>query len=224
MKHPERFIEFSKTYKPYTEGDKDIPETTFKAMVTTVKKKLEYIKGPIANYIDIVLQKEATNQVAKGDILIYDDSGNVVAEIAKDVPVSALLQYERLLSVIRNDVYNGIPTIDTNVKWTKGDPEGDEIWVQDAAESTRNKNVIEYDTMDVGEKFAKKVIEKSISRPVGTYTATTKSGALSPSEKSEMLGRIDKLIEAVKLARAKANTTEVVKAKCGIAMMKYING
>lgn len=224
MQHSDSFIEFSKTYKPFDDDDKDVPDEEHKAMVTTVKAKLEYAKGAIANFIDVILQKEKTNQEANASIIIYDESGNEVKTIAEDVPVSALLQFEKILNKLRNDVYIGIPTIDTNVRWDEGTNEHGKVWMQKDAITLRKIKDTVYETVDVGEKHPKVVKEKIIQRPVGNFTHMTKSGALSPYEKSQMLGRIDTLIEAVKKAKSKANSTDVIVAKCGLEMMNYING
>ena len=47
---------------------------------------------------------------------------------------------------------------------------------------------------------------------------------ISPSEKSVLLSRIDKLIMAVKQARQRANTQEVVKTTIGKEIFNYIMG
>ena len=47
---------------------------------------------------------------------------------------------------------------------------------------------------------------------------------ISPAEKSALLGRIDKLIQATKKARQQANAAEVVNREIGRKIMDYING
>ena len=57
----------------------------------------------------------------------------------------------------------------------------------------------------------------------GTWTTTKWSGMLSPSEKSELLGRVDALTQAIKCARVKANDQEAATNKIGQRLFDYIN-
>lgn len=223
MKHSERFIEERKVYTAFDENDKDIPESSYKAMTTTVNQKMKYVQKYISAYLDNIIQKETTNQKAKADITIKDEFGAIEKVIAKDVPVAALLQYEKALCLIRDSLYRTIPTIDTNYAWSKGENELGDVYIQESTETTRTVADIEYKTIDVGDKFPKQVQEVKVTKPVGKYVKTIKSGALSPKEKSEMLTRIDRLIEAVKIARSTANNAEVEIINCGNDIMKYIN-
>jgi len=57
---------------------------------------------------------------------------------------------------------------------------------------------------------------------VGRITETTWSGMISPADKSLYIGRMDKLIQAVKKARQRANTTKVGKAEVGPTIFNYL--
>ena len=58
---------------------------------------------------------------------------------------------------------------------------------------------------------------------IGKITVNNWSGMLSPAQKSILLGKIDTLIRAVKKARQRANTTEVVKVNIGDKLFDFIN-
>jgi hypothetical protein len=60
--------------------------------------------------------------------------------------------------------------------------------------------------------------------PIGKFTETLWSGMLSPAEKSAKLGRIDKLLRAVKKARQRANAVDVVDVTIGKELFNYIEG
>ena len=59
---------------------------------------------------------------------------------------------------------------------------------------------------------------------VGRYLVHTNSGMITPATKAEILGRLDKLAQAAKQARMRANTAEVVQWKVGKTLMDFING
>ena len=58
---------------------------------------------------------------------------------------------------------------------------------------------------------------------VGKYTKKHWSGAVTSARKSELLGRIDNLLRAVKKARQRANSTEVVSMSVGNSLFEYIS-
>lgn len=60
--------------------------------------------------------------------------------------------------------------------------------------------------------------------PVGNYSINYFSGMISPWEKSQLIHRVDQVLEAIKKARARANDTEVTGTlKIGKRLFKYIN-
>jgi hypothetical protein len=62
----------------------------------------------------------------------------------------------------------------------------------------------------------------SLDFQVGKYETTYLSGKISVVQKNEMVKRIEKMIEAVKIARAKANNVDVVNIALGKKIFDYI--
>ena len=215
----ERFIETSKRYTPLNDADNDRPDEEFSPMVTTVDAKLTYVRPYVEKVVDVLLQKEATNQIAKANVIL--ENGEI---IAKDIPVSALLQYESIFADFRNQVLNTIPTNDPKINWTESTETGERIYVADTVETKRTIKVQEFITLDVGEKFPKAIEKVSKDQVVGTWYKGQKSGMLSPYAKSQLLKRCDEVIEAIKKARAYANSTEVVNVKCAANIFDFIFG
>jgi len=58
--------------------------------------------------------------------------------------------------------------------------------------------------------------------PVGTWRTVKFSGALPAARVNELLGRVEKLQQAVKFAREEANDTEVTEQKVGERVFKYL--
>ena len=54
------------------------------------------------------------------------------------------------------------------------------------------------------------------------YTEVMRSGMLPQAEKTAILNRIDKLIKAIKKARQKANSTEIVEKTVAKELFDYI--
>lgn len=221
FKKHEAFTAFRKDVKMLA----DTPEARLeeiseaREMTTTVTEKLDYISGHLSRYYDALLQKEATNQNAKADLVIDG------AAIAKDLPATFLLGMENRLKSIRA-TYESIPTLEPGRTWladesyaTKGAfvSKDDEI-------RTRTKKVTKpvvlYEATDKHPANVKEVTEDVV---VGRIVTRHWSGAISPAAKSELLSRIDKLIRGCKKARQRANATEVVKLRIGKTLLDYIN-
>ncbi len=224
FKNSTKFVQLAKTYTAFNEGDRDIPGAEVKEMTTTVKEKLKYLKPFMVKYVDTLTSKETTNQVAKSKIIVKDEDGNELFKLDKEIPVSALLQLEKIFTEIRG-VYNSIPTFDTEKMWVKGtNNKGEEAWVvKDTLHTVRSKKEAAFDTINVGEKFPKKVVEKIKNVPIGEYLTTEATGTLSPKEKADIMGRLDKVIVGLKIARAQANETEVTEQKIAMKLLNFIN-
>lgn len=225
----DKFDEFTKTYQAYEDGDKDIPETSQKKMTTTVKSRIKYTAQALTKSINTLISKEKTNQVAKADIVVYDDEGNVEATLATNVPVSALLQLEKRLTDIRR-AYATIPTVSTEVHWTSGvNMDGEECYAQAEIKTVRTRTDVITEsfnpnpTADI--KFKLEPRDKKVTTPVGEYTTVNKTGRVTPKDKADILERFDKVLAAVKIARSKANAVDVIEEKdVGREVFKFING
>jgi len=222
------FDEMTKTYQAFTEGDKDIPEKESKLMTTTVMDRLEYTNKFIANAINVISTQEKTNTVAKADITIKDDDGNKIATIAKDVPVSALLQLEKKFVDFRA-VFDKIPTFNTETHWVKGiNASGVECYqISEPVKTVRTRTEIITESFNPNpdqnsDKFKLEPREKKVTTPVGEYTTMNKTGRISPRDKANMLERLDQVIKAIKSARSEANNTDIIEMNFGRDMMKYI--
>ena len=58
---------------------------------------------------------------------------------------------------------------------------------------------------------------------IGEWSTRHLSGRVTPARKSELLGKIDQLLRAVKKARMRANSTQVVKVNIGKDILSFIN-
>jgi len=189
-----------------------------KEMVTTVQDKLDYMIGSCVNYYDALMQKEGTNQVAKADLEVDGMT------IATDVPATWLLGMESRLRTLRG-VYECIPTTQPGIKWEVDKSQGNNILrAADPQKTAKTEKEWKIITLAEPTKEHPAQVERvPENHTVGYYVRQDWTGMVTPARKSELLGRIDKLIRAVKKARQRANSTEVVKHDVGRKLFKYIN-
>ena len=215
------FLESRKTYTPFKEEDKDLPDTEFTPMVTTVKAKLDYVQEYCVSAIDVALQKESANQEAKADVIVELPDGSTEI-ILKDAPVTFLVQMENTLEQIRK-VYHSIPTLDPSKVW-KVDETINDTWISDPIKKVRSKKVPNaFEKAKGTDKFPAQVEIIYLDEAVGEFNQQYRCGGLSSKQKSNLLARIDSLIKGVKIARAKANSQEVKNKKIGNVFFNFIN-
>jgi hypothetical protein len=190
-----------------------------KTLTTTVGKKLEYVAESLVRYIDVLAQKERTNQEAKANIELED--GTV---FLTDVPATMLLSLENHLERWRL-MYHSIPTLQPGIEWIPDPDQGEGVY-KSVAPEIRNKTekVIRHKVLyDATDKHPAQIEKWTEDAPIGRFINVRWSGMISPAEKSKLLGRIDSLIAAVKKARMRANTQEVVKVSIGKKIFDFVN-
>ena len=220
-KRTSHFDEYHKSYNPTDEAySNDRPDEEHTVMVDTVPNKLNYVMPYFENLADVVIQKEETNQHACADIVIHPKGGEKTT-LATNVPVQALLQYEDIISEVR-DTIASTPTLDPARKWS---PSTTREHVFDAESFVRvrtrkiQKPIVLYQATDKHPAQTQLITEDSV---IGEYNHSDHSGRLSPLQKSRMLERCDMLLIAVKKARAQANDIDHSKTEVGSKFTSFI--
>lgn len=181
-----------------------------KQLPTTAYETLEYVFKHWNNAEDVIYQKNRTNQLAKANI---EFRGQVIAE---DVPVDELMGLEHRLVDIRKMLVH-VPTLSASVKWEPDNSGRDGAWRATQPEVTTKTEkvssaVVLYEATDKHPAQIEKVTKDIV---VGTFTREVISGAATSLQKAESIKVVDDLIAAVKQARMRANTTEVVNGNIG---------
>lgn len=217
-KKPDHFLEMHRALQMFDDDRQDENLVESKALVTTAKDKLGYVRRHIVKYLDTFAKKEATNQIATADLTV--DGVTLLA----NAPATLLLGLESKLKNIRT-MYEAIPTLQPGMDWQLDEGRGAGIYRSVEPETRmRTEKVIQHKVLYEATKEHPAQIEKwSADVPTGKITIRNWSGMLSPSEKSELLGRIDTLIRSVKKARQRANTAEVVDLPIGNALFDFIH-
>ena len=211
------FLELHRSVNHFDEKRHAEDGVEFKALVTTVPKVLEQTSGPLARWIDAFVQKEATNQRAKADLVV---DGEV---LAKDVPATALLGLESRLKGLRA-MFEAIPVLATGKEWEEDAGRGLGIYKDKHPEvRMRTEKTVQHKVLVQATEHHPAQIERWTSDvPVGRITLQTWSGMLKQSDKDRLLKNLDGLIVAVKRARQRANTADVDLVELGDKLVIHL--
>lgn len=225
-KKPNHFMGAEKTCRIFDESHRDeTPPPQRQELVTTVQAKLSHTKDHVIRYLDAVLQKEATNQSATADLVVDGTT------IAKDVPATFLLGLETKLKNLRK-VYATAPTLPPSIEWKPDEGLGKDVFRRVHPEkSFKTAKTFQHKVLvppqfpkdgEGGTSLPAQIEKWEENQNIGEYTTEQWCGMITPTQKSDLLGRIDKVLRAVKKARQRANTTEVKKLKIGKVLFDYI--
>lgn len=214
-KQAELFDGLTKRYVPLEEDAERIPDE-HKAMVMTVDEALDLSLSTFLKGFHATVQKEETNA-----------SGRAVAELTVGeqsfgkLGATTLLAIESQLGKLR-ELYAVLPTLDAARRWQMDEQLGHYVTEPEVKFRSikRPKVVVKYEAT---KEHPAQTELLNLDIQVGRYETVYASGRISQSRKSELLGRIDLLLEAVKVARAEANTAEVAKVEVAQQLLDYIN-
>ena len=204
-----------KKYIPTEENAEQIPDES-KEIVTTVQQALDYALGPVIVAMNATLSKEETNAsgAARSELKVGDKSFG-------EFSATALLALEAQLVKIL-DVYKAIPTLDTSRKWHYDEQNAFYRTDEEVKFRTikRPKVIVKYEAT---EKHPAQTELLNLDFQVGRYETTYFSGRITPTQKGKLLEKLEQLIEAVKIARAKANNVETKNVKLGEDIFDYLH-
>jgi hypothetical protein len=216
LKKPEHFKGQTRDIRFFDEARQGENVTEEKTMVTTVDGKLTHFFAHVGRHFDVLLQVEEANQRAQADL---DVDGLVLME---GVPATFLLGMEKRPKTLR-DTLLAAPTLEPQIKWEPDAVAGADVWRSPVMVSMRQEKVFSHKILVAATDKHPAQIEKfSNDEAVARIETVHTSGMLTPAEKSGILNRVDKLIEAVKMARQRANTAPVKKLHLADAMFDYI--
>lgn len=201
------------------DNDAPTPAAEVIKLEETVPSKLKYVGKSVARWLDVVLQKEATNQQAVADLVVDG------VTLATAVPATFLLGLENKVKRLR-DMYLHIPTLQPGIRWEPAPSEGEDVFTAaDPIERFITQKTTKSTVLYEATKEHPAQIDKwNEDVKVGRYIIRATSGMITPARKAEILDRLDKLGQAAKAARMRANSTEVLNANIGRTLVDYING
>jgi hypothetical protein len=216
-KKGDHFEGLVKNYSPFNEGDDMVPPET-KEVVTTVQEKLDYVKAYVIKALDATLSKEETNAsgVAVAPLMVGGKNFGTYSAIG-------YLALEKFLLNIRKQ-YQSIPTLDPVRSWSLESQTGRTLYISPVEVKYRTVKKTKVITLaPPTDKHPAQVQLVADEMQVGKYDTVYSSGKLSPGDKSKLLGRIDELIQAVKLAKELANQADAKQVTLGASIFEFIH-
>lgn len=208
------FDGFSRKYQPVNDDGVKLPEETQK-----VQQNYKNLLSGFARYAtdlwNVTARKDWTNTQAFGNVVV---DGNT---ILRDVPVPTLLFLEKQLRDVRSFVRD-LPVLDSAETWTLDTKSG----LQKSGKVTTNRTVkveepIVLYPVEGNHPAQTQLIQKNVVE--GTWTAIKESGAIPATERTSILDRVETLLQAVKVAREEANSTdEIPSPNVGATLFGYL--
>ncbi len=188
---------------------------------TTVAKELAWIRPHIAKALDASYRVAETNTAARADIVV--EGSNTV--VAVGVPATALLELQKRLNELL-ELAKAIPTLDPAKGFQPDEQRGAGIYkareVRKNRTAKRARVLVKYDATKE-HPAQTEVINEDVA--IGVIQEQEWSGLMTPSNKADILDRIEILSRAVRAARARANEQEVdTTKKIADALLSYIFG
>jgi hypothetical protein len=206
----------SRTYRPRDEenGEK-LPAEHTRVQVRAVNQ-IQKASEVLTKLFDITLTKDVANCSAKADVVV---DGKV---LVKDAPVTYLLFLEKQLIDLHTFVKK-LPVLDPSEEWHHDSAQ--DCWATSPSVSIKTKKVLRnHVKAEATEKHPAQVEVYSEDVLIGEWKTVKFSGALQQKDINTFLVRVEKLQEAVKMAREAANSIEIHDHKIGKEVFDYVFG
>lgn len=203
----------ARTYQPRAEDGETFPPESTQVQVRA-EGALKDAAAALTRLFDVTATKDYGNTGATADVVV---DGNTVVAAA---PVTYLLFLEKKLVDVHTFVKK-LPVLDASEQWTF-DPTSD-VYKTPVVKTAKTKKVPRNHVIsEATDKHPAQVQVYHEDVVVGDWSTTKFSGALPVSRVNELLARVEKLQEAVKVAREEANSTEVSNVKVGESIFGYL--
>lgn len=209
------FQGFSKTYSPVAEDGLTQAPQAQKVQKSATEMFAE-AKKALTELFDVTATKDWGNQQAKADLVVDGQ------KILSDVPATYLLFLDKQLSDLR-DIIAKTTELDGAIDWSADPNTGlfKSPPVQTSTTQKVQKPIVLYQATDKHPAQTQLITEDQI---VGHWFTTKFSGALPAPQKKDLLARVQKLLDAVKVSLEEANMTRVDDRATGEAVLGYIFG
>jgi hypothetical protein len=201
----------ARTYSPKDDNGEKLPSESKKVQLR-VEDAFSDITEAMAEVFNLAALKDATNCNAKADVVV--DGETIVA----NVPATHLLWVEKKLASIV-DAITKAPTLSQDVVWTKDEGQG--LYRSDAVETVKTKKIEEHKVViQPTKEHPGQFVKVTEDVAVGTWKTIHLSGAITEDRKKQLLLRVEKFQQAVKVAREEANQTPVVELSTAVIIKR----
>jgi hypothetical protein len=202
----------SRVYTPTDDNGERFPNES-QLVQREVAADLKTLAGHLTQLFDVIYTVDVANTTALGTVTV---DGTELVTAPTPFLLFLLKQAQDLRTMISK-----VPTLDPSEVWQPDAGVGG--WRTQPTLTSKTKRalkvLVKYEATD---KHPAQTETYNQDDLVGTWATTRFSGALPPAERDRLLGRVDQLIDAVKVAIAAANTTEVEQQHCGARIFDWL--
>lgn len=204
------------TYRPRDEENGEQQPEKVQLVQLRADDVLKGVRDAMSRIFDLTAARDKANQEAKISVVV--DGITVLL----DAPVTFLIYMEKSLDDIETQLRE-MPVLPSTLQWLWDD--NTNTFVTAPALSYKSAKIDKVVTMaPATTEHPAQVQIRPADVQVGTWTTVQSSGCLTAKRKEEILERVIKLKEAVKLAREEANGVEVQDVQYGKAVFDYCFG
>lgn len=210
----ERLAGIGRTYSPLAEDGEQFPPES-RVVQVRVNSEIKKIQNELADFFNVVATQEYGNTEAVGNICVDEEI------LLADVPITVLLFLEKQLTDLGTLARN-LPTLPTDRIWSQD--EAKNCWVTQPEQTVKTQKKVEpIVKYDATPEHPAQTDLISVDRTIGHWSTIHMSGALPETERDAIVLRIEKLQDAVKVAREEANSREVqFRDGIGSAVLGYV--
>lgn len=203
----------SRSYRARQDGDVVLPGETQVVQVRS-DEVFDGLRKTLTKLFDVVATKDKGNTEAKADVVVDG------VAILSDVPVETLLFLEKQLVDVHTFLAK-LPILDPAEEWNWD--EASATYRTPIVETTRTQKVPRnHVKAEATDKHPAQVEVYNEDVVVGFWDTRKFSGALPATRVRELVERVSKLQEAVKYARAEANTETAEQVEIGDKVFDYL--
>jgi hypothetical protein len=195
-----------RVYTPKHEDGDQLPREAT-SVQRHAEDELRKVAKLLTELFDVTYTKDVANTETGAAVVVDGET------LAIGVPVTFLLFLGKQLNDMRIRVCR-LPVLSQDEVWTV--PEGSTQFRTEPTETIRTKKVPRnHVRAEATDRHPAQVDVYYEDVPVGTWAATKFSGAITQARRDALIERVDKLIDAVKVAVESANSYEVTQRKIG---------
>ena len=213
MDHEQGMKGLVRIYRSHDEEGEQLPTET-KVVQVLVNDLVNQALIKWKNLWELILAQDVANTEARADIVVDD------VVLCETVPVTTLIWLQKQLDDVRTFVSN-IPILDPSQEWHFDD--NTNCYVSKRQETTRTKKVLRnHVKAEATKEHPAQVEVYQEDVVVGYWSKVEQSGMIPAKTKVELIERIEKVQDAVKVAKENANTLEVSKQERLAKLFDYL--
>lgn len=212
----EPFSGIERRHSPRFDDEPELPGE-YKHVQVLAGTVISEFSRALVRLLDVTAAVDFTNQEATADIVV---DGQVLVH---EAPAPYLIFLGKKLVDLRTFI-GKLPVLDPAIEWNDPVAPGEPYRSREVRTASTKKVLRNHEKAPATERHPAQVELYSEDVVSGWWTTVKLSGALPAATIAAMRERVDKLIEAVNIARGEANMQAVEDPKPGAALLAYVFG